>query len=67
MTKTVTISELAQSLQVHPRTINRWVTAGDFPAPLRLPGRVKRWAVDDVLAAIGADGDGTEARTLQPA
>lgn len=39
----LTINEVAEQLQVTPRTIRRWAANGEFPAPITMGGRTQRW------------------------
>lgn len=39
---TITLEELAELLRLSPRTIQRKLSAGEFPTPIRI-GRSVRW------------------------
>ena len=46
-----TTEDIADHFQVSARQVRRWrATDLRFPAPLALPGRVRRWDSADVLA-----------------
>lgn len=40
----VTVKEVCSELGIVPKTLNDWVAAGEFPAPLRLGRRKRVWA-----------------------
>ena len=50
----LTKEELATTLRVHPRTIERLVAAGHIP-PGRRIGRQVRWLREDLLSSLGVD------------
>lgn len=45
----------ARLLGISERSWWQWVTSGRTPAPVPLPGRVRRWSVDELKGWIGAD------------
>lgn len=45
----LTINEVAGMMKVSPRTVRRWVEAGELRV-IRLPGRTIRFRLDDVQA-----------------
>jgi excisionase family DNA binding protein len=42
------VDEAAEQFEVSTRTIWNWVERGDFPAPLRLGPRWRRWNADEL-------------------
>jgi len=46
-TKTVTVSELAEALKVHPKTVRRMIERNELPRPRRIAGRI-RFAADEI-------------------
>lgn len=53
----LTEREVLDLLHVSKSTLRRWLAKGEFPGPLPLPGRLKRWdvqAVDDWLEECAA-------------
>ncbi|WP_428983277.1 helix-turn-helix transcriptional regulator [Paraburkholderia diazotrophica] len=54
--KIVRGSEVARRFGVSRRTIDRWVSGGAFPAPLRLSERSRAavWFEEDLIAHIAA-------------
>jgi excisionase family DNA binding protein len=44
----LTIEEVADQLQVTPRTIERWIVSREIPPPIRIGRRVRRWKVDEL-------------------
>ena len=42
--------EVAALVGAHRTTVRRWVALGEFPAPVRFPGRRVAWRLADVLA-----------------
>lgn len=52
----ITPAELAQKLDVHPRTLRRWWERGELPEPLRIGPRRLAWPapiIHDWLVARG--------------
>ena len=43
------VHQVAELLQVSPRSVWRWTAAGQFPRPMRL-GRLRRWSRESVQA-----------------
>ena len=48
----VRLADLCEMFSVSPRTIARWLASGDFPKPVRIGLRYKRWNVAEILAFI---------------
>jgi predicted DNA-binding transcriptional regulator AlpA len=48
----VVLSEIAQLVRVHPRTVHRWRKDPRFPQPVRLSRRTLRWDLAEVLAYL---------------
>jgi predicted DNA-binding transcriptional regulator AlpA len=46
----VRIREVVALVGAHRSTVIRWVALGEFPAPVRLPGRRVAWRLADVVA-----------------
>lgn len=46
----LTKAELAETLKVSLRTVERWMSAGEGPTSIMLPGGRRRWRVGDVRA-----------------
>ena len=46
----LTRQQVADLIGVVPRTIFRWVLAGQFPKPLHLTNKTARWRKEDVDA-----------------
>jgi len=44
----MTAAEVAKVFRVDPKTLNRWVKTGAFPAPVRTPGGHRRWYADQI-------------------
>ena len=47
----LTVTEVAERLRVHPRTIVRWLDDGLFPGAYRLPGAKGAWRVPRTAVA----------------
>lgn len=62
MQRLMTREEVADTLGVHPNTIDHWRRQGRFPQPVRFPGgRTIRWRPGDVERWV-ADQLGAEAQ-----
>ena len=49
----IDVHQVSAAMGVHPRTLKRMVSAGEFPSPMRLgTGRIRRWRLSDVEAFI---------------
>jgi prophage regulatory protein len=46
--------EVAEMLSISDQTLDRWVRAKQFPAPLKLGPRAKGWLVADIESFIEA-------------
>jgi excisionase family DNA binding protein len=53
----LTIEEAANLLRIHPTTAKDWARAGKLPGAFKLGGREWRVRRDELLQAIGAEGD----------
>lgn len=42
------IAEIESATQISQRTIWRWISAGKFPKPDIVEGRVRRWRVESI-------------------
>lgn len=42
------VKTLAERLDVHPSTLWRWVSRGEFPAPRKIGRGVTAWDLDEV-------------------
>ena len=51
----MTAKDLADSMQIGMRSVWRMDAAGELPRPANLPGRLKRWRRDEILAWLDAD------------
>lgn len=50
----LSINDIAVEFQVQPRTINRWVTDGNFPRPdVHITRKFRRWRRETVDEARG--------------
>ncbi len=47
-TKYLTRKEVASRYSVNISTLWRWTVQGDFPKPVQLGGRVKRWSLQEL-------------------
>ena len=46
--------DVLKLIPIHRATLNAWIRAGQFPAPLKLPGAKRFWRLSTVLAWIHA-------------
>jgi len=44
----IRLSDLSESLGVSRSTIYRWISEGEFPAPVRIGERAVRWRSEDI-------------------
>jgi predicted DNA-binding transcriptional regulator AlpA len=44
------LREVVALVSAHRSTVIRWVALGEFPAPVRLPGRRVAWRLAEVIA-----------------
>ena len=44
----LTVKQVSEMLQVHPRTVWRMAAAGDIPAPITLSKKIVRWRLSDL-------------------
>ncbi|WP_209691854.1 helix-turn-helix domain-containing protein [Agrobacterium tumefaciens] len=49
----LTSEEILSTFKVSPRTLRRWLTASDFPRPIKT-GRSRRWFAADIEAYLNA-------------
>ena len=42
------VQQVADILQIHPRTVWRLASCGDIPKPVKLSPRVVRWRLTDI-------------------
>jgi excisionase family DNA binding protein len=47
MQRLLTVSDLAELLKAHPRTIYLWIQSGEIPRPMRV-GKRFRWREEDI-------------------
>ena len=53
LTPLLTLRQVSDLVQVHPRTIRRWILEGKFPEPTRLgdaPNSPVRWPPEEIAA-----------------
>ena len=50
--------QIADTLKVSHRTVNRWEARGLLPQPVIREGHIKRWNAEDLNAAFGPRGKG---------
>ena len=55
-TRLLTVQQVSQVLQVHPRTVWRMAAAGDIPKPLTITKKVVRWRLSDLQLFLEAKG-----------
>jgi predicted DNA-binding transcriptional regulator AlpA len=55
-TRLLTVQQVGQMLQVHPRTCWRMAAAGDIPKPITIAKKVVRWRLSDLQRFLGAKG-----------
>ena len=57
----LTMNDLLDRYQVTRYTIDRWVSDGEFPKPIWIGKRTKRWRLEDIqeyeLQAQAQEGD----------
>jgi predicted DNA-binding transcriptional regulator AlpA len=46
--------DILKLIPIHRATLNAWIRAGQFPAPLKLPGSKRFWRRSTVLAWLDA-------------
>lgn len=60
--KMLAVGRVAYLLRKHPKTVARWSDEGRLPPCTRLPGGMRRWIEEDVLAyletTVAEAGDG---------
>ena len=56
----VTVREASQILHIHPNTLRKWSDQGLIPSCRIGQRRDRRFAVEDLLAFLERDSDGTE-------
>ena len=54
--KMLAVGRVAYLLRKHPKTVARWAEEGRLPPCTRLPGGMRRWTEEDVLAYLEATG-----------
>lgn len=53
----ITLHELAEILQSHPRTIKRWIALGILPQPALNLGRKRYWNQEQVTQILAGECD----------
>ena len=56
----VSVGEASQILHIHPNTLRKWSDRGLIPSYRIGQRRDRRYAVEDLLAFLERDGNGTE-------
>lgn len=56
--KMLTSKEIAARLCIHIRTLRAWISAGQFPEPIRINRRIIRWSQETFRKYLEEKGGG---------
>ena len=48
MSRLITINDVAERVGVSKRTVYRWINEGNFPTPMELSARIRKWTEQEV-------------------